>query len=260
MSRDLSSLVIFQHLHHKLVAYCSLEKDSFAETAIGFDPAAAASWGLAFQGNNMDCPAFARALEVWAKSDPVEAREHWALHATNEIAAAAVSYLAGAAAETDAPGTVRWAGSLSDEGVRWDALNAAFDSWSQNRPNEASDFILTLPEAQGREHHLATLIRHWSASDNARAEQWTSSLPRGKDFDTCATTLAESLSASSPSKALSWACQVSEEAGRKQLSSDLFREWLGENRTEAEEWLRQTSGLQDPALKAELEGLANELE
>jgi hypothetical protein len=136
--------------------------------------------------------------------------------------------------------------------LRREALSGAIDSWAQNRPSQAAEFLSSLNSPEQKEYHVSTLVRHWSASDNARAEEWVSALPSGRILDEAAATLVESLTPSSPLRAMDWAGKVSDPFEKLRLQKEIFGYWASEDRGSAASWLESQETAQDPAVFQEL--------
>ena len=108
-------------------------------------------------------------------------------------------------ANHDPTNAMNWAGSLSDNAARGQALAAVAGEAVRSQPLMALQIALDLPAGQQRDDLIQRGAMQWASEDAASAAAWVSQIPQGDLRNQTLSGVAIVWSASAPVDAANWA-------------------------------------------------------
>ena len=110
----------------------------------------------------------------------------------------------------------RWIARLSQvpEELRARGTEAIARAWSQQRPEEATQWAASLPAGDTRMAAIAAAIPNWAAQDAHGAAEWLSAFPPGAERDKSARAFVDVVAEQYPRDAWQWALSIQDGSSR----------------------------------------------
>jgi len=171
------------------------------------------------------------AFRSWSQRDP-EAAVHWYLnHPEATVKPESLGQTTGLSDE--AFGKLRGRIPTEEQGD-WDFKVVC----SMTGP-QAAAYIARLPPDERREQHCFTTASHWATRQPEEASQWVNSLPVGPDRDQAIRGLVNGIRDTDPTSAFLWAGSIGDEKLRARSVSATWWEWRTDDAVAAWRWLRK---------------------
>lgn len=203
-----------------------------------------------------------RALTMGVGMDPSPERDQFLQHAANLWAA------------LDAPEAVRWAGQISDSGMRqkllgdiltqWsetdpssaaataiqsmeagrqqnDTVVSIVQRWSQNDPETVASWVAAFPAGELRDTACQELVKLWSDRDAAKVGQWLNDLQDPAVKDVAIAAFVGQITPQAPQSAADWASRIVDQDRRERELEKLAQSWLATDPAAAKLWIGQST-------------------
>lgn len=176
------------------------------------------------------------ALENLAQVD-LDAAVTWAREQADRLPQEAMERLARAAARTDLAAARTIADAVvNDPKLRNQGRSVVVtltNAWTDEDPVAASTWALAMPPSELRNAAVENVANHWSRRDWPAARRWIESLPPGALRDTAIEGVRWPLNQRDPRLLLDALPLVSSETTRTKWQSDLFSQWVRQDRAAA---------------------------
>lgn len=113
------------------------------------------------------------------------------------------------------------------------ALRNFVSSWAMTNPQEASDWVLKLPEGQAKATGIAQVVGQWAERNPVAAGEWLNQMPSSPDLDPAVANYASRVVRTDPAMALSWAQTITNPEMRNEVMVELASRWVVRDRESA---------------------------
>ena len=153
------------------------------------------------------------------------------------------NFLAGEWARYQPENAAQWVLSLPAGPVRTQALDAVGQAWSDTDPARAADFAVNLPTGPERQTALAQAISKWSITDPVRAGEWVLQYNAHGDFDQAVAAIATSSDFMNHNVglALGWAGTIQQEGLRRQSTIAVLSTWYSNDPVSALSYINNSA-------------------
>ncbi|HKQ40449.1 MAG TPA: sigma-70 family RNA polymerase sigma factor [Verrucomicrobiae bacterium] len=143
----------------------------------------------------------------------------------------------------------RWIARLPQlpEASRARGIEAIARAWSQQRPDEAAQWAVSLPPSDARESAMAAAISNWGAQDAHSAAEWLASLAPGPERDRSAQSFVSVVANKYPSDAWQWALSIEDPQARAAAATTVANAVAARDPATALQWV--DSGALPPETK-----------
>ncbi|HYV29740.1 MAG TPA: hypothetical protein VEO53_01320, partial [Candidatus Binatia bacterium] len=147
----------------------------------------------------------------------------------------------------------RWAARLSllPEASRAKGLESIARAWATQTPEEAIDWVESLPPGAARNGGVAAIASTWAAKDARGAAEWVGAMASGAERDRGAESLVMAIAERFPREAWDWALSIDDPAERTRAASHTVKMMAARDPATARQWIE--TGPFTPETRAELQ-------
>jgi RNA polymerase sigma factor (sigma-70 family) len=111
------------------------------------------------------------------------------------------------------------------------------NAWGNRAPEDAINWVGTLPDDANRREALGAVASTWARQDAHGAAEWINTLPPGDERDQSTISLVNAVVDQHPVTAWDWALSVESENARGKLAADVVRSVAAIDRVTARQWI-----------------------
>jgi hypothetical protein len=123
------------------------------------------------------------------------------------------------------------------------AMQRAIGSIMHSNPNQAAEWLTSLPVDARSAGMYQNLVQNWASTDVAAAAAWIEKLPQSPARDSASLAYAQRISAADPSAAMEWALGTAASEQRRGAVATIYYQWQRKQPGAAAEWLQNAQGL-----------------
>ena len=162
------------------------------------------------------------ALAGWIEADP-EAPREWVLAqgGSDRQRLSLAGALLHALPAKDHAARGRWVANFAEESSGLRLVSEVAIGWGRDRPQDALDWLIGLPDGRARTSGIDTVFRRWAQADPEAASTHLTLMPAGAAKDLAISSLAKAIHEDDPEAARLWAETIGDDQLR-QLTSGLL--------------------------------------
>ncbi len=145
--------------------------------------------------------------------------------------------------------------SLLPKADRIGGIGSIAAGWATQSPEEAAQWVTSLPDGETQNHAIYQLTSAWVAKDQRGAIGWIESLAPGLPRDEATESLVEKIAGSAPAEAWQWTLSIGDELQRSRAVSQTVQSVAERDPALAQQWLEAAQI--SPELKTRLASIVD---